>query len=80
MGIIIEALVVGIIVVVVGSIVGYSLSLLTKSDLPELCRNWNKFYIMEISLFLTGFITHILCEVTKLNQWYCKNGVACSKI
>ena len=79
MKLLIEALVVGILTVAVGSAVGYSLSYFTKSDLPKVCKDWNKFYIMEISLFLTGFFIHILCEAVGINRWYCKNGRACRK-
>jgi len=73
----VEALVVGISTVVVGSLVGYGVSFLVKSDLPRVCKDWNKFYVMEISLFLTGVLVHILAEYTGINRWYCSNGVAC---
>ena len=49
-----EAIIVGISTVIVGSLIGFIVSLFIKNDLPELCKNWNKFYVMEISLFLTG--------------------------
>jgi hypothetical protein len=29
-------------------------------------------------LFLLGFLIHILCEITGVNVWYCKNGSACN--
>lgn len=75
----VEAIVVGILTVAVGSLVGYLLSLATTSDLPAECKNWNKYYIMEIALFLTGVIIHLGCEVTGINRWYCKNGFACRR-
>lgn len=77
MKLLIEALVVGIATVIVGSIVGYSISLFLKSDLPKVCKDWNKFYVMEISLFLTGFLVHLISEFTGVNRWYCKKGRAC---
>ena len=71
----IEAIVVGIITVLVGQFLG---SLYAKNtDLPEICKSWNKDYVMEKSLFLTGFVTHLLCQFVGLNKWYCTNGVAC---
>ena len=48
-------------------------------DLPKGCREWNKNHIMEISLFLTGFIAHIIFELFGLNNWYCKHGRACQR-
>jgi len=44
------------------------------------CKDWNKNYAMEMCLFLTGFIAHLLCEYTGINVWYCNNSVACSKV
>tara|TARA_B100001094_G_C18184044_1_gene802633 strand:- start:142 stop:501 length:360 start_codon:yes stop_codon:yes gene_type:complete len=29
--------------------------------------------------FLLGFILHIICELTGVNKWYCRNGNACKK-
>ncbi len=75
----IEAIVVGIITVVVGTLSAKILSAYATSsnELPEVCKSWNKNYVMEKSLFLTGFLTHILCQITGINKWYCSNGLAC---
>jgi dolichol kinase len=74
-----EALIVGVVVVILGSIIGTIVGKMIGSDLPSVCKDWNKKYAMEISLFLIGFFSHILFEFTGLNKWYCKNGVACLK-
>ena len=74
-----EALFVGVIVVITGSVVGFAVGKMMGSDLPSVCKDWNKKYAMEISLFFTGFLTHLLFEFLRLNKWYCKNGVACLK-
>ena len=79
MKLLIEAGVVGILTVIVGTIVGYILGNMFSNNLPKICKEWNKNHIMEICLFLTGFILHILCEFSGINKWYCKNGNACSK-
>lgn len=79
MKLLIEAIIVGFLTVIIGSIVGYILSVFIKNDLPNVCKKWNNFYIMEISLFLTGFLIHVLCELSGINKWYCTNGNACSK-
>jgi len=74
----IEAVFVGIAVVVIGSLVAYMLSKLFSVDIPLVCRML-KFRVMVLGLFLTGAILHLLCEGVGLNKWYCKNGNACSK-
>ena len=74
----VEAFVVGLSLVVIGNAVGYGVSKFWYSvELPEICKEWNEFYEMELSLFLTGFLGHLLFEVTGVNRWYCKHGHAC---
>ena len=67
-----EAVFVGILTVIVGTV----LSKLFESRNTR--KDWNKNYIMEKCLFLTGVIIHLLCEYIGLNKWYCKHGRACS--
>lgn len=64
MELLIEALVVGIVMVVVGAIV------------KNVNFQW-KNYDTEITFFLTGVFAHLLFEFTGFNKWYCKNGYAC---
>lgn len=73
----IEAIVVGLVITVVGSIISWLIRFVWKSSVPENCKDWNKYYVMEIALFLTGFLSHLLFEGAGLNKWYCKNGFAC---
>ena len=72
----VEAVVVGLMVLVVGSIVGYLVGMMNSVDLPKVCKKWNKNHVMEISLFLTGVVLHLLCEFSSINKWYTKNGYA----
>ena len=64
-----EIIFVGFFVVIIGLI----LANLTNSDLNN---KWN----YGVNLFLIGAITHILCEVTGINKYYCVNGAACKKM
>tara|TARA_B110000285_G_scaffold69744_1_gene80237 strand:+ start:240 stop:500 length:261 start_codon:yes stop_codon:yes gene_type:complete len=73
---IIEASMVGIITVVVGYIITWILSQFT-SKAKKINTDWNKNYIMELALFLTGMSVHLLCEISGINSWYCVNGLAC---
>ena len=74
----IESLVVGIMTVLVGSLVGFLVGMVMKTELPPVCKDWNKNFVMEISLFLTGVFIHLFCEFTGVNAWYCVNGAACN--
>ena len=56
-----QAVMVGIVTVLIGLI----LSCVFKSLKPELskeCDQWDKYYVMEISLFTTGFILRLLID------------------
>lgn len=72
----IEAGAVGIITIVVGYVITWILSNFSI-EAKNVNKEWNKTHIMELSLFLTGACIHLLCEVTGINSWYCKNGLAC---
>mgnify|MGYP001162391929 FL=1 len=72
----VEAVVVGVMVVIVGSAVGYVVGRVNSVDLPKVCKKWNKNHVMEISLFLTGAVTHLLCEFSGINKYYIKHGYA----
>ena len=82
--VIVEGIVVGVVVVIVGTLVAFLYRVmadryLKKNRLPEVCKSWNKYHAMEISLFFTGFLSHVLFDITGFNKWYCKTGYACKK-
>ena len=72
----IEAGVVGIATIIVGILVAISLKRLFKLDMPVSHKNINKNNMIML-LFITGFLIHIICEISGLNKWYCSNGNAC---
>ena len=74
-----EAFIVGISTIIAGTAITYFLKNIFTNGLPPVCKDWNKHYAMEISLFLTGFLLHLFFEVVGLNRWYCKFGNACRK-
>lgn len=63
----IEALAVGLVVVFLGLVIMNFIK----------TQSWAKDYPLEITFFLTGILTHLLCEFTGINKWYCTNGNAC---
>jgi|TARA_B110000908_G_C10257391_1_gene456544 hypothetical protein len=75
MRLLLEAVCVGMITLVVGLLIGKILVSFLSVKLPDACKNWNKYHIMEINLFLTGFLIHILFEILGLNKWYSVNYV-----
>ena len=75
----VEAVAVGLTIVVVGTLVSLVVGRMMGTDLPPVCKAWNKNYIMEISLFLTGVVTHLLFNFGGIGKWYCKNGFACRR-
>ena len=66
----VEVLVVGIMTVIIGLIISY----ITMGEKAKKFNHWER---VALSFFLTGLIIHLLCELTGLNKWYCKNGQAC---
>lgn len=55
-----RALLDGVLIVVVGTLVAASVGKIFKVDLPPACKDWNRNYTMEISLFVTGVMAHYL--------------------
>lgn len=68
--ILIEALVVGVALVVVGMLMHLIASKFMKHDM-------NDNVVLAGHFFAAGVIVHLLCEYSGINKWYCKHGVAC---
>ncbi len=65
-----EATFIGLLTVAAGYLASYIVRPYFKVDLPEICKRWNDKYVMEASLFVTGFLLHLLLEFTGLNKFY----------
>ena len=61
-----EALIVGLMLTVLGGIISY---IMMGKDAKDF-QHWNR---VLLTYFLSGAILHILCEVTGLNAKYCKS-------
>lgn len=65
-----ETIFIGITLVIIGYIVGIIMKLLYSSSLPDVCKGWNKHYIMEKTLCFIGVVTHLLYEYLGFNKYY----------
>lgn len=74
-GLFIEAVAVGILVVPLGYLVLYGSVELSKryKSVDRMDKNIK----MSLGFFLLGVLTHLFCELTGINKWYCKKGIAC---
>lgn len=61
-----KAFISGLIILIIGTIVSFIVGKLNKSSLPPVCKDWNKNFIMEICLFLTGFLSYFVYHKLKL--------------
>lgn len=66
---IINALFIGILTVIIGVIVGYVFAKyeILNVYIPDNCSHWNDNHVMEMSLFVTGFILYII--ITLIQLW-----------
>ena len=71
--ILLEAVVVGLLLIPVTYIAGSIAKQITsKPALPDICKSWNKYYMMEVNVFLAGFVFHLLAEFSGLNAFFVK--------
>ena len=60
--VLLEAIIIGIVLVVLGYIVGWLTWPLVGVNLPKECNAWNDKYMYEVNLFLIGFLFWIGME------------------
>lgn len=62
-----DAVVFGIIVLIMGGVTHVVLGNISQLSvqLPPVCKDWNKYHVMEISLFVTGFLSYIVFKKGK---------------
>lgn len=56
----INSLVMGFVAVILGYLVGYATKPFFTVSLPEVCNSWNKYRMMEVNLFIIGFLSTFL--------------------
>jgi multisubunit Na+/H+ antiporter MnhE subunit len=70
-----EILAVGLSTAIIGFIISTMLMYVFVKDFSK--KSYHFWWQVMLSYFITGCLVHILCQVTGVNKWYCKNGVAC---
>jgi hypothetical protein len=73
----IELIVVGLLMVLFGYISGYLVGLV--NDVNMTGCDFNRNYVMEQTLFLTGALFYFVLEMGNVNQWFCMSNKMCSK-
>lgn len=63
-----QAVMFGIISILLGLILSVVFGFL-KPELPEECSEWDKYYVMEVIMFLTGFILRYLMTNQTIGQY-----------
>lgn len=63
-----QAILFGIVTVLIGLLLSVVFGWM-KPALPVECETWNKYYVMEVTLFITGFMLRLLLE-TEMGQLY----------
>jgi hypothetical protein len=66
----IQAIAMGTITLIIGTII-FKLSLKGKEKEIEYNYFKNKPYGINIAFFMTGFVIHVLLDITGFNKWYC---------
>ena len=63
-----QAVMFGVVAVLLGLILSMVFGFL-KPELPEECEVWDKYYVMEVVLFLTGFILRYLMTNESIGKY-----------
>ena len=63
-----QAVMFGVVSILLGLILSIIFGFL-KPELPEECSEWDKYYVMEVIMFLTGFILRYLMTNQTIGQY-----------
>ena len=75
--VIIEAVVVGLLLAILGLCVSTLLMFFTTDKFS--LKKYHFWRSVALAFFISGFIFHVVCEYTGINKIYCTHGSACKK-
>ena len=62
MNIVLQAVVVGLLAILFGWIASFLVRPYFEVSLPEICKRWNKNRVMEVTLFVAGFLGWLISK------------------
>jgi hypothetical protein len=66
----IQALTFGIVAIILGTLC-IALFSICKPDLPQECDKWNENYVLEMTMFLIGFVSRYLIQNETIRKYLC---------
>ena len=73
----VEAIVVGLITMVLGTLLSIGSMYITQPGFSYTeVTFWTSLLVVN---FILGFLVHVICEWTGINKWYCSKGFACQR-
>jgi|LakMenEpi03Aug12_release.lakeMendotaPanAssembly.Ray.scaffolds.fasta_scaffold2514686_1 hypothetical protein len=71
---ILELISVGVLTMIIGFIIEAIYMYISKKKNINKRKNLKS---LLFCLFITGVSIHFICQISGINNWYCKNGVSC---
>ncbi len=71
MNILFDALCVGIVTAIIGLLVSYCIMYMIDANSV---KNFDHWWSICASFFITGFLIEILGDITGINKWYCTHS------
>lgn len=63
-----KAIITGIVFLIIGLLISMIFGFL-KPELPTDCEIWDKYYVMEVTFFFSGFVFRFLLENSEIKSY-----------
>ena len=57
----------GVAAILLGYIAGFIVRPFLSVDLPDVCRGWNRKFVMEATLFIVGWLLYLVMRYIAMN-------------
>ena len=68
-----KSILIGLIVSVIGTIILYSIQCYETKTYNVKCKKWNENHLIEVGLFLTGFISCLFMQYSGFANIFCRD-------